>query len=116
MVEREPKGQTLRGETNRLALAEKHADSDFVSELFAERLAGPKGARAWIPLNLPKLRQGSILQGPRATPTVEKALNVGDDLLETMGMGDVQDCYLPPHERDQRARVDAFQSRAERCN
>ena len=38
----QPEGQTLGGETNRLALTEKHADTDFVSELFAERLAGPK--------------------------------------------------------------------------
>ena len=38
----QPEGQTLRGETNRLALTEKHADTDFVNELFAERLSGPK--------------------------------------------------------------------------
>ena len=42
LVERtQPEGQTLWGETNRLALTEKHAASDFVSELFAERLAEP---------------------------------------------------------------------------
>lgn len=42
LVERtQPEGQTLWGETNRLALSEKHAATDFVSELFAQRLAGP---------------------------------------------------------------------------
>ena len=97
----QPEGQTLWGETNRLALSEKHADS-------AERLAGPNvalrspwranavranlrngyRARAWIPINQSPQSCARALFSKDliATPTVEKALTVGDDLLETMGM------------------------------
>jgi hypothetical protein len=57
----------------------------------------------WIPLKLPKTAPG-LLEGSEGHPdrregTVRPAMTWS----KTMGTGDVQDCCLPPHGRDQPA-------------